>query len=99
MIGPKVCPIEGKRPSSKWDNSDIFNLRRLLLWIESRDSPILIRFFLAAQHIDQAIDEDVTANLCADIYLTDNIGLRIEFQYPMLVPLAQVKISSVEAEI
>src|SRR5206468_9351078 len=81
------------------DDSDIFNLWDFLLRIESCDLPILIRLFLSAQHVERSFSKSVTADFGTDINLTDNGSVRVELQYAMLVPLAEIKIPPVEAQI
>src|SRR5207249_606835 len=63
------------------------------------ESPILIWSFLSAQNVEQAIGKGVTADFYADVDLTDNIAVFVELQDPVLVPLTQIKISPIKAEI
>ena len=99
MIRPKVRSVESKRTARKRDNSDILNFGRFLPRIETRDAPILVRLLLSAEDVDRAVNEGVTADLLADIDNAQNLSARIEFQNAMFVPLTQVEMIAVVAEI
>jgi hypothetical protein len=99
MIRPKVRSVESKRTARKRDNSDILNFGRFLPRIETRDAPILVRLLLSAEDVDRAVNEGVTADLLADIDNAQNLSARIEFQNAMFVPLTQVEMIAVAAEI
>ena len=99
MIRPKVRSVESKRAARKRDNSDILNFGRFLPRIETRDAPILVRLLLSAEDVDRAVNEGVTADLRANIDNAQDLSARIEFQNAMFVPLTQVEMIAVVAEI
>src|ERR1700737_4760216 len=99
MIRPEVRAVEGEGAAWKRNTREIFHLRRFLSRIEARNAPIFSWLFRSAQDIDQSVDEHMTAKLCADINAAQNVSGCIEFQDAMLVPLTQVKMIAVEAQI
>src|SRR5947207_11309181 len=99
MIRPKVRSVESKRAARKRDNSDILNFGGFLPRIETRDAPIFVRLLPPAQDIDRSFDEHVSADFRADINHAQNISDRIKFQNAMFVPLTQVEMIAVVAEI
>src|SRR5713101_2639601 len=99
MIRPEVFAIEGERATRKWNTRQVLDVGRFLPRIETRDAPILVRFFYTAQDVNQSIDEHMSANLRANINDAQNVSARIEFENAMIVPLTQVKMIAVEAEI
>jgi hypothetical protein len=99
MIRPEVRAVESKRATRERNTREVLHLRRYLSWVETRDAPILVRLFSSAQDVDQSIDERMAADLRTDINDAQNVSARIEFENAMLVPLTQVKMIAVEAEI
>src|SRR6266404_1590565 len=99
MVRPEVRAVESKRATRERNTRQVVHLRRFLLRIESRDAPILVRLFSSAQEVDQSIDERMAADLRTDINRAQNVSARIEFENAMLVPLTQVKMIAVEAQI
>jgi hypothetical protein len=97
MIRPKVRAIEGERTAREWNSREIFYLRSFLSRIEARDPPVLVRFFHAAQDVNQSIHEDMTGNFRANINDTQDVSTRIKFQDALLVPLTQIKMIAVVA--
>src|SRR5437879_13801922 len=99
MIRPKIHAVEGERATRKRNTRQIFHGWLFLSRIETRDTPILVRLFHAAQDVDHFIDKGVAANFRADINDAQRLSARIEFEDAMLIPLTQVKMLAVEAEI
>src|SRR6266487_176528 len=99
MICPEVRAVEGKRAARERNTRQVFHLRRFFARIEPRNAPILVGRFLSAQDVDQSIDEHMAADFGADINDAQNVPARIEFENAMLIPLTQVKMTAVEAEI
>src|SRR4029077_4276345 len=90
IVRPEAFAVESQRATGERDNSDIFNRRRFLFRIQSRDSPILVWLFLSSQNVKRTVGESVTADFCADVNLANYIPLVVEHQHPLLVPLAHV---------
>ncbi len=99
MVRPEACAIEGEGAGWKRDARDVFDRRILLPRIEARDAPAFVALLGAAQDVDRAIDEGVAADFRADIERVENVAALIEFQNALLVPLAQVKVLAIVAEI
>src|SRR6476620_3962306 len=74
IVGPERFAVESQGARRERDNSDIFNGRRFLLRIHSRDSPIFVRLFLSSQNVKRTVSERVTANLRANLNLADHIA-------------------------
>ena len=75
MIRPEVRAVESKRATRERNTREVLHLRRYLPWVETRDAPILVRFFYAAQDVNQSIDEHMSANLRANINDAQNVPL------------------------
>ena len=99
MIRPEVSAVEGERTAREWNARQVFYLWRAFARIETRDPPIFIRAFFSAQKVDRSIDESVPADVRTDIDYPKNVSAPVEFENAMLVPLTQVKVFAVEAEI
>ena len=99
MIRPKVRAVECERATLKWNVRQILYLWSFLARIQTRDAPILIPLLCPAQDVDQFIDEYMPANFSADINDTQSFSAGVEFEDAMLVPLAQIQIFAVAAEI
>src|SRR5437588_10052238 len=99
MARPEVRAVESKRATRERNTRQVLHLWRFLLRIESRDAPIFVRLLRPAQDVDQSIDKDMSTDLSADINRAQNVSARIEFENAMLVPLTQVNMITVEAEI
>ena len=65
MIRPKIHAVEGERATRKRNTRQIFHDWLFLPRIETRDTPILVRLFHAAQDVDHFIDKGVAANFRA----------------------------------
>jgi len=87
VIRPEVFAVEGKRACCEWDNCEIFDHRRFLLRIETRDSPVFRRRFRSTQDVDRSVNERMTADFRANIDGAQNVALGVQFQDSMLVPL------------
>jgi hypothetical protein len=79
MVGPKVRAVKRKRATWKRNTRQVFHLRRFFARIETRNAPILVRRFLSAQDVDQAIDEHMSADLRTDINEAQNVSAPVEF--------------------
>ena len=90
---------ESKRTALERNARNIFYLRRRVPRIQSRDAPILIPLLCPAQDKDQSIDEYMAADFSADINDAQNLSAGLEFEDAMLVPLTQMEIFAVVAEI
>src|ERR1700686_1887923 len=99
MVRPEMLAIEGERAALEWNARHIFDRRRRFPRIQPRNAPILIPLLRPAQDKDASIDKNMTANLSADRDLAQNISIRIEFQDPMLIPLAKVKVGPVVTDV
>src|SRR5438094_577014 len=104
MICPKVRAVERERAARKWDMCQVVHLRRSLLRAQPGNPPLfgLVRntfVFAAAQHIEHTLDKSMPADLRADIDLALNVPLVVHLQNPFLIPLTQVKVLAVEAQI
>src|SRR5436305_5276585 len=99
MVRPEMLAVESERAALERDAREVFDLRRLVPRIQSRDAPIFIPLLRPAQNIDQSINENMSADLGADRNLSQNVSLRIEFQDSILIPLTQIKIVAVVTEV
>src|ERR1700730_6440010 len=99
MIRPEVRAVKGERSTLKWNSRHVFYRWRFLLRVETRDAPILVPLLRPAQDVDQSSDERVARDLSADVDLAQNISAPIELQNAMLVPLTQVEMITVKAEV
>jgi hypothetical protein len=91
--------VKSKRAARKRNNSDILNLGRFLLRLEPRDTPILVWLLCPPQDVDHSINKYMATDLRADVDLADDAAARVELQDPMFIPLAQVEMLAVVAEI
>src|SRR3984893_5894664 len=99
MVRPKVRAIERERATLKRNTLPNPYLLSFLPRIKTRDAPILIPLLRPAQDVDRSIDEYMAADFSADINNAQNFAAGLEFEDAMLVPLTQVKIFAVVAEI
>lgn len=99
MICPKMCAIEGKGPALERHPRQVSNGRRLLARIEPRDLPSLISSLGAAQNIENAIDKGMPTDLRADLDRTQDVAAIVEFENPPLIPLAEVEMLAIEAQV
>jgi len=99
VIRPKIRSVKGQGAASKRDLREVFDLRRCLTWIQTSNTPILIPLLGSAQDIDRSIDKHMSGDLSADIESLQDVSGRIELEDPMLVPLTQIKIAAIVAEI
>src|SRR4030095_5778756 len=99
MVRPKGRAIESQRAAREWHDRDVFNLRLFLSRTEPCDGPALTVLFCPAQHIDHSINKSVARDLRTDIDSTNDIAMRIQFENPMFVPLTQVQMAAVVAEV
>src|SRR5688500_6744428 len=99
MVRPEAFAVKGQRAALKWNSRQLLDSRRFFPRIQARDAPIALALFGPAQDIDQPIDEDVAANLRMDRDLAEDVSLSVELQNPMLIPLAQVEMFAIIAQI
>ena len=99
MIRPKVRAVECERATLKWNMRQILYFWRFLPRIQTRYAPILIPLLRPAQDVDQSIDEHMAADFRADLNNAQNLSAGLEFEDAMLVPLAEIEIFAVVAEI
>lgn len=70
-----------------------------LLADRARRWPILVWFFDSAQHIDQSINKGMPKDFRAEVDLANDFAVFVVLKNALLVPLAQVEILAVEAEV
>ncbi len=99
MIRPKTRAVEGERAAGERNMREVFHLGCFLYRVEPCDTPILVPLLRPAQEVDQSIDEHVAAYLSVDINDAQNVSTRIEFEDAMLVPLTQVEMVTIVAEV
>jgi len=99
MIGPELLAIESERATSKRDCCQVLCHWPLLPRVESGDRPILSILFRPAQNMNRPLDECVPGDFPIDRDCSKDLTIRIKFENSPLVPLTQVKILSIVAEI
>jgi len=67
--------------------------------IKPGDAPILVPLLRPAQDMDQSIDKRMTADFRADAKDLENVPARIELKNTMLIPLTQVKMTTVITQV
>src|SRR5205823_13668980 len=104
MVRPEFVAVECERPRCERNRRQILDLRPLLARIKSRDAPYFgfsrhIFVLAAADHIEHSVHKRVPADLCTDVYLAQDLSMRVILQQAPFVPLAQVKVLAIKAEI
>ena len=99
MVRPKVGSVEGQRAALKRDSREVFDLRRRLPRLKACDAPIFVPLLGPAQDVEPSIDKHMATDFGSHIKNSQDIAVRIEPEDPMLVPLAQVEMTAIVAQV
>src|SRR4051794_14345951 len=99
VVTPEVASVMCERAGGEGNPRKILRLGVVVAWIEARDAPALAIGFRSAQDVDHSVDERVAADLCAHVELTQDGTAPVELEDALLVPLAQVQVMAVVAQI
>jgi hypothetical protein len=99
MIRPETFALKSEGAALERDSRQLFDLWLCFARIQARNPPIALALLGAAEDIDQAIDENMAAYFRVDRNFAQRVSLRIELEDPMLVPLAQVEMFAIVAQV
>src|SRR5262249_59686164 len=104
MVGPKLVAIKRERARCERHRGEVFDVRIMLERIEPCDAPFfrLIRYIFVlptAENIKHAIDKRVPTNFRAHIYRALNFSGIFDLMHISFVPLTEIKMLAVEAQI
>src|SRR5215471_5695106 len=99
MIRPEEFPVISERARREGNNRQVFHIRFVLPWIQSRNLPILVRFLHSSQDKEYSIDKGMTTDFRADVDRPNEVAFVIVLQNALLIPLAQVQMLVVVAKV
>src|SRR5438067_783147 len=104
MIRPELLAVKGQRARREWNRSDLFEARRFRMHIKPCHAPLFglvrnILVFAATQHVERPINESVAADLFPQLQRSYDFAGIVELMNLPFIPLTQVTILAVKAEI
>src|SRR3954465_11574265 len=99
MVRPKPGAVESQGTALEGNASQLAHGWLFLAWIEPGQTPVATVLLRAAQDVDESIHKSVPADLSANGNFTENVSLRVQLQDPEVIPLAEVKILAVKAQV
>src|SRR3712207_47749 len=104
MIRPELLPIERQRARRERNPREVFDSGRPVAKINPRDAPLFrfarrIGILLPADDVEHSVGKGVAANLSAGIDRAQDRARVIYLMNVPFVPLAQVAMLAIEAEI
>jgi hypothetical protein len=98
MVRPEVRAIESQRTALKRNFRQIQECTGRFQ-IQTSDTPVFVALLRSAQNVNGAAKKGMSANLGSNVILLQDISASIEFEDTMLMPLAQVDVAAVIAQI
>ena len=99
MVRPEAGAVEGQGPAGKGDAGEVFDDGFIASWVDASQVVVVGAFIIRSLREDYAIDEYLAAGFVWQVKSFNDVTLCIDLQHAFVVPLANVQVRTVVAEL